>query len=77
MTENYADFSKITLKKYYESLPKVQHPKTELLRMIMDECHVSESTARNWVKQRVKPMEKEYIEALTKITGIPKQNLFA
>ena len=49
---------KMTLKDYYESLPKTTSPKTEFLKRVVDECGVSFGTAINWAKRGMPPADE-------------------
>lgn len=66
-----------TLAEYYNALPQQTSPKSDFLRQVMCECGVSFTTAMNWAKGKVKPSSKKYIEKLSELTGIPKEQLFA
>ena len=66
----------ITLKGYYENLPKSSYPKKDFIQRIMTECDVSFTTARNWTKGHTRPMVEWQIEKLSEITGIPKEQLW-
>lgn len=66
----------MTLKGYYENLPKATYPKKDFLARVMNECDVSFTTANNWVKGHTKPVKQSQISALSKITGIPKESLW-
>lgn len=74
--EKRNDFAKITLKEYYSALPKVVYPKTEFIRRVAEECHVSESTVRNWIRFGWKPADSANANKLSEITGIPVERLF-
>lgn len=73
MDENSQD---LTLMGYYESLPKSSYPKKDFVSLIMRECDVSYTTARNWVKGHTRPMSNKQIAVLSEITGIPKEELW-
>lgn len=66
----------MTLKGYYESLPESTFPKKDLIFQIMDKCGVSFTTAHNWIKGKTKPQKETYIEKLSEITKIPKEQLW-
>lgn len=66
----------ITLKSYYENLPKSTFPKKDFLARVMNECDVSFTTANNWVKGHTRPVKKNQILALSRITGIPSDKLW-
>ena len=66
----------MTLKGYYENLPKATYPKKDFLARVMNECDVSFTTANNWVKGHTKPVKQSQISALSKRTGIPKESLW-
>ena len=67
---------KMTLKDYYESLPKTTSPKTEFLKRVVDECGVSFGTAINWAKRGMHPADETHLPTLSKLTGIPEEELF-
>ena len=67
---------KMTLKGYYRGLPDAVHPKTDFITKIMSECSVSFTTARNCVMGVTKPFNKEHIEKLSKLSGIPADELW-
>lgn len=66
----------MTLKEYYQNLPKSTAPKTEFLKKIVIGCDVSFTTARHWVDGLFKPQSKELIGKLSEITGIPEDELW-
>lgn len=68
--------SNMTLKDYYENLPKATYPKKNFLAQVMNECDVSFTTANNWMKGHTKPVKESQILALSRITGIPKEELW-
>lgn len=67
---------KMTLKCYYNSLPKSESPRSNLIKEISLNCDVSQTTARNWVLYGVKPKVKEHISFLSMITGIKEDCLW-
>lgn len=66
----------MTLKGYYDSLPKATHPKSDFLRSVAKRCDVSVCTVRNWTRYGFRPNRKEHIRVLSEITGIPVENLW-
>ena len=66
----------MTLKGYYENLPKATYPKKDFVAKVMNECDVSYTTANNWVKGHTKPVKKSQILALSRITGISSDKLW-
>lgn len=68
--------SNMTLKDYYENLPKATYPKKNFLAQVMNECDVSFTTANNWMKGHTKPVKESQILALSRITGIKKEELW-
>lgn len=66
----------MTLKGYYENLPKASYPKKDFLAKVMNECDVSYTTACNWVKGHTKPVNQNQILALSRITGISSDKLW-
>lgn len=68
--------TKMTLKGYYDSLPRARYPKTEFINRIVCECGVTSTTARNWIAGFTKPSEDTQKVAICKITGIPYETLW-
>lgn len=66
----------LTLLGYYEGLPSSSYPKKEFVSRVMTECDVSFTTARNWIKGHTKPKDEAKLERLSKICGIPKEQLW-
>lgn len=67
---------KMTLSDYYENLPKSSYPKKDFVQKVMNECDVSFTTARNWIKGNTRPMVDWQVDKLSEITGIPKEQLW-
>lgn len=67
---------KITLKDYFNGLPKATFPKTEFINKIAAMTGVSYQTVRNWCIYGMKPANEEHVKALVKVTGIPKEELW-
>lgn len=69
---------KMTLRDYFFSLPSAMEiaPRSNLIREVANKCGVSVGAARSWLAYGVKPRKKEYIDALTEITGINREDLF-
>lgn len=69
---------KITLKDYYEAMPKREHlaPRKEFLEKVAKECQVSFSTARNWFVYGMKPNKQEHVDKLQEITGILPEDMW-
>lgn len=76
MTEKEGKSQKLTLKGYYDGLPKSSFPKKDFVLKVVQECDVSFTTANNWVRGVTKPNKKQYIEKLSEITGIPQEQLW-
>ncbi len=67
---------KMTLKDYYQSLPRATYPKTDFLNVLIQRCNVSATTVRNWVIYGMKPSNKEHIKVLVETTGIKEDDLW-
>lgn len=67
---------KMTLKGYFLKLPNVIHPKTDFMNKVAQEANVSVSTVRNWVKYGMRPKNREHIDVLVRVTGIPADRLW-
>jgi len=61
---------------FYNSLPKRTCPKTEFVRSVMTECNVSFPTVMNWISGKTKPFDSSHVEVLSKLTGIPQNEIF-
>ena len=63
---------------YYRNLPACVSvsPKSDFLAEVCKACGVSISTARNWCFGRTLPKEPVHIAELSRITGIPADELF-
>lgn len=72
----YEKKEKMTLEGYYESLPRYQSPKSELVAEIANRCKVSMGTVHNWLHGRTKPTSERLITEIAEITGIPKEDLW-
>lgn len=68
--------AKMTLKGYYNSLPRSISPRKKLIREIAERCEVSEQTARNWCLYGIKPKSYVHVKHLIDITGIKEENLW-
>lgn len=66
----------MTLRGYYDNLPESTFPKKDLISKIMLQCDVSFTTAHNWVKGKTRPQKESYVEKLSEITKIPKEQLW-
>ena len=69
---------KMTLRDYFLSLPSAKQiaPRNNLIREVAERCGVSLSAARAWLAYGCKPRKREYIIALSEITGISEEDLF-
>lgn len=65
-----------TLNDYYESLPPRTSPKTEFVKEIVATCNVDLNTAKLWVRGKTTPSNPEHRRILSKVTGIPEEELF-
>lgn len=68
----------MTLRDYYFSLPERQHlaPRKDLLTAIANECGVSYTTVRSWFCYGIKPRNEEYIEIISRHTGIKPEDMW-
>ncbi len=66
----------ITLKGYYEKLPKATHPKSDFLINVASRCGVTVQAVRNWIKYGMKPNNPEHVAILSEMTGIDANNLW-
>ena len=65
-----------TLNDYYESLPPRTSPKAEFVKEIVAVCNVDLNTAKLWVRGKTTPSNPEHRRILSKVTGIPEEELF-
>lgn len=77
MDKKSSENAEMTLKGYYENLPYSIHPKLDFVTKIMNECGVSATTARNWIRGFTKPINRKHVQVLSNITGIPAEKLWA
>lgn len=76
------NLEKITLKGYYQNLPKRVSPKQQMLEEIQNECENLSGdrptmvTVRNWVLYGLKPKNVKHIDAIVKVTGIAEEDLW-
>ena len=73
----------VTLKEYYNLKPTAIYPKTEFVDKILKACEsafgegcISRATVQNWCSGDTKPNDSKFLPILSKITGIPVENLF-
>lgn len=66
----------MTLKDYYEALPRQSSPKSDFIKRVTRECGVEPCTVRNWIKGSFNPGRREQRSVLARITGIPERELF-
>lgn len=73
----------MTLNEYYNLRPKAIYPKTELIDEILSECIkaygegcVCRGTVLNWVTGVTKPDDDRFLPVISKVTGIPQDQLF-
>lgn len=74
--KNVNEMPKMTLKGYYENLPKSTYPKKDFIVKIMAKCNISYTTALNWVKGLTRPQDEDNLKILSEITGIPQDSLW-
>ena len=68
--------AKLSLKGYYEALPRPVPPKTEFIRRVAERCGVDMVSVRNWCLYGVKPSKQEHIDILVEMTGIKEEDLW-
>lgn len=68
--------TKLTLKGYYDSLPRKLSPKQEFIQNLARECQVTETTVRNWLFTDHRPRSREIIESIVRFTGIKESDLW-
>lgn len=66
----------MTLKDYFESLPKRETPRKTLIDNIINECGVTSQTARNWCIYGIKPKDFRHVRILSRLTGIREEELW-
>ena len=66
----------MNISEFYEDLPKQTSPKTIFITVLKRECKVDAYTARNWVKMRAIPKNPDHREVISRLTGIPVEELF-
>ena len=66
----------MNLSEYYEALPPRQSPKTEFVKEIVATCNVDLNTAKLWVRGKTTPSNPDHRRLLSKVTGIPEEELF-
>lgn len=69
--------TKLTLRGYYDSLPRKLSPKQDFIQNLARECQVTETTVRNWLFTEHRPRNKEIIETIVRVTGISAEDLWA
>lgn len=65
-----------SLADYYDNLPPRTAPKAEFLREIVATCNVDLNTAKLWVRGKTTPGNPDHRRLLSKVTGIPEEELF-
>lgn len=66
----------MSLQKYYKDIPEQPSPKSDFITRVAKELSVSEATVRLWVYGKTKPRDASHLARLSKITGIPEDQLF-
>ena len=74
--KKHEESRKMTLKDYYDSLPKASCPKSDFIMSVANECGVTYNTVCNWIRGAYQPTKEHYVEVLSKHTGIPKEELW-
>lgn len=67
---------KMTLKGYFESLPKRKSPRKDFVTEVARRCGVSEQTVRNWCIYGMKPQDFKHVKILSEMTGIKEEDLW-
>ncbi len=65
----------MTLKEFYQNIPKNRAPRAEFRRRLAGECKVSVMTIYRWLSGDVTPGALER-DKISEITGIPVDDLF-
>lgn len=66
----------MSLQKFYKNIPEQSSPKSDFIARVAKELSVSEATVRLWVYGKTKPRDVSHLSKLSKITGIPEDQLF-
>lgn len=76
-SKTFADNSqKLTLKGYYQGLPKRSAPRFDFICEVARRCRVTEQTVRNWVLYGVRPQQRIHINILCEMTGLKETDLW-
>ena len=67
---------KMTLKCYFDSIPKYTSPRKDFISEVAHKCGVTEQTVRNWCIYGIKPSDYKYLKVLSEVTGIGVNDLF-
>lgn len=67
--------NKITFAGYYKHIPA--HPKKDFIEEVCRKCDVNVNTARSWATNKARPSKYSHYLALSDLTGIPAEDLFA
>lgn len=65
-----------TLNDYYKNLPPRTSPKTEFVKELVATCNVDPHTAKLWVMGKCTPGNPDHRRLISKVTGIPEEELF-
>ena len=74
--ENLNKRQNLTLAGYYNGLKRPPSPKLEFIKDIAENCGVGHLTVRNWIQGRNLPSNPEHKTYISKITGIPVEQLW-
>lgn len=66
----------MNLQEYYKNIPEKSAPKSEWIRETARRLNVSEGSVRLWVNGKMRPRDERIYSELSKITGIPENELF-
>jgi len=66
----------MNLQEFYKRIPEQTSPKSDFITKVAKELSVSEATVRLWVYGKTRPRDASHLARLSKITGIPEDQLF-
>ena len=69
--------NKMTLKCYYENLPRRTQPKDDFLKAVAQRCDVTVTTVRNWILYNRRPQKERYVDILSELSGLKKEELWS
>ncbi len=66
----------LSLAAYYKGLPRAVPPKKSFVAEVSRRCGVEPYTVEIWIAGKSRPSKEEYLDVLSDMTGIPKEQLF-